>query len=87
MVDHDKLDAEIARQRGQEQLANEAHARNKRVTTRRGAQAKKELARRAAKRRRMFKVVGIWVGVIFVGFLAAAWFMPGAVAWMKGMMK
>jgi hypothetical protein len=87
MADHDKLDAEIARLRGQEQLASEAEARNKRVTTRRGVQAKKELARRAAKRKRMFKVVGIWVGVIFVGFLAAAWFMPNAVIWVKGMMK
>ncbi len=87
MVDHDKLDAEVARQRGQEQLATEAESRNKRVTTRRGLQAKKELARRAAKRARMFKVIGIWVGIIFVGFLGSAWFMPGVVAWMKGMMK
>jgi hypothetical protein len=87
MVDHDKLDSEVARARGQEQLANEAESRNKRVTTRRGVQAKKELARRAAKRKRMFKVIGIWVGVIFVGFLGTAWFMPSMVAWVKGMMK
>jgi hypothetical protein len=27
----------------------------------------------------MFKVAGVWLGVIFIGFLAAAWFSPALI--------
>lgn len=45
-------------------------------------QRKKELARKVAKRKRMFKVAGAWLGVIFIGFLAAAWFSPALINWL-----
>jgi len=83
MADHERLD-DVASDHDRAQLANEETLRNRRITTRRGQQAKKELARRAAKRKRLFKVVAIWVGIIFVGFIAAAWFLPGVITWLKG---
>ena len=57
-------------------LRREAESRDGRIKMRREQQRKKELARKIAKRKRMFKVAGAWLGVIFLGFLVAAWFGP-----------
>jgi hypothetical protein len=63
-------------------LKREADSREGRIKMRREQQAKKDAARRLAKRKRMFKVAGAWLGVIFVGFLAAAWFSPAFINWL-----
>lgn len=63
-------------------LKREADSRDGRIKMRREQQRKKELARKLAKRKRMFKVAGAWLGVIFIGFLAAAWFSPEVIKWL-----
>jgi hypothetical protein len=63
-------------------LKREADSRDGRIKMRREQQRKKELARKAAKRKRMFKVAGVWLGIIFLGFLAAAWFSPDLIKWL-----
>jgi hypothetical protein len=86
MAHEDKLNTQVALEHDQAQLANEEALRKRRIVTRRAQRAKKELAKRAAKRRRMFKVVAAWISAIFVIFLAAAWFLPGVVAWLRGVL-
>jgi hypothetical protein len=68
-------------------LKREAESREGRIKIRRDQQRRKELARRLAKRNRMFKVAGAWVGVLITGFLVVAWFSPAVVTWLHGMMK
>ncbi len=63
-------------------LKREAESRDSRIKIRREQQRKKELARKLAKRKRMFNVAGAWLGVIFIGFLAAAWFSPALINWL-----
>lgn len=61
-------------------LKREADSRDGRIKMRREQQQRKEAARRLAKRKRMFKVAGIWLGMIFLGFLVAAWFAPALIS-------
>lgn len=68
-------------------LKREAESRDNRIKMRRDQQRKKELARKLAKRKRMFKVAGIWIGVLIVGFLVVAWFSPALVTWIHGLGK
>ena len=78
-------DSELERDR--ELLRHEAAGRNKRIKTRREQQLKKDAARRLAKRKQMFKVMGIWIAILVVGFLAVAWFSPKLINWMHGVMR
>ncbi len=68
-------------------LKREAESRDNRIKMRREQQQKKELARKLAKRKRMFKVAGAWVGVLIAGFLVVAWFSPALVTWIHGLGK
>ena len=83
MADRDLRDLENDdRGRDHALLKREADSRESRIKIRREQQAKKEAARRLAKRKRMFKVAGAWLGMIFVGFLAIAWFSPAFINWL-----
>ena len=68
-------------------LKREAESRDGRIKIRREQQRKKELARKLAKRNRMFKVAGAWIGVLIVGFLVVAWFSPALVTWIHSLSK
>jgi hypothetical protein len=75
------------RGRDRELLRREAESRESRIKLRREQQRKKELARKLAKRKRMFKVAGVWLGVIIAGFLVVAWFTPSVVTWLHTLGK
>ena len=75
------------RGRDSELLKREAESRENRIKIRREQQRKKELARKLAKRKRMFKVAGLWLGIIFIGFFVAAWFSQSLVTWIHGLGK
>jgi hypothetical protein len=64
------------RDSGREVLRQEAVQRDKRVRIRKEQQLKKDAVKRLAKRRRMFKVAGVWVVLIVALFLVTAWFAP-----------
>ena len=64
------------RDSGREVLRQEAASRDKRMRLRKEQQLKKDAVKRMAKRRRMFKVAGIWVTVIAIGFFVVVWFSP-----------
>jgi hypothetical protein len=68
-------------------LKREADSRDSRIKLRREQQQRKELKRRIAKRKRAFKLAGIWLGVIIAGFLVVAWFSPALINWVHGMAK
>jgi hypothetical protein len=89
MADRDNArDSETGdRGRDPELLKREADSRDSRIKVRREQQRKKELARKLAKRKRMFKVMGIWLGVLIAGFLLVAWFSPNLVNWVHGLSK
>ena len=84
--DHGR-DGESELERDRELLRREAASRNKRIKTRREQQLKKDAARRLAKRKRMFKVMGIWIAILVIGFLVVAWFSPKLINWMHGVMR
>lgn len=65
-----------------DQLDHEAEDRTRRIKIRRQQRLKKEAAARIQKRKRMLKVATVWVGLIFLGFLAATWFSADFVHWM-----
>lgn len=89
MADRDDLRDLDGDDRGRDPglLKREAESRDNRIKMRRDQQRKKELARKLAKRKRMFKVAGIWIGVLIVGFLVVAWFSPALVTWIHGLGK
>jgi hypothetical protein len=66
-------------------LRREEAQRNKRIKIRREQQLKKEAAKRIAKRKRMFKVAGIWVAVLIAAFLAIVWFSPDIMKFVRSM--
>ena len=89
MADRDDARASSGDDRGRDQdlLKREAESRDGRIKIRREQQQRKELARKLAKRKRMFKVAGAWLGVIIAGFLVVAWFSPALVTWLHGIGK
>ncbi|MAF47036.1 MAG: hypothetical protein QGH73_03405 [Rhodospirillales bacterium] len=68
-------------------LDHEAEDRSRRIKIRRQQRLKKEAAARIQKRKRMFKVAIVWVGLIFLGFLAATWFSADFVHWMDSFLN
>lgn len=75
------------RGRDRDLLKREAESRESRIKLRREQQQRKELARKLAKRKRMFKVAGAWLGVIIAGFLVVAWFSPALINWLHTLSK
>ena len=72
---------------GAQVLAREAAQRNKRIKVRREQQLKKDAAKRIAKRKRMFKVAGVWVAVLIAAFLVVVWFTPEIMKTIRGFMR
>jgi hypothetical protein len=70
---------------GRETLRVEEAQRNKRIKIRRDQQLKKEAVKRLAKRKRMFKVAGIWVAVLIAAFFVVVWFSPDIMKFVRGM--
>lgn len=69
------------RQENLKLLGDEAESREKRIKMRKQQREKADAKRRIAKRKRMFKVAGVWIGIIFVGFFITAWFSKDFVHW------
>ena len=68
-----------------EVLRREEAQRTKRIKIRREQQLKKEAAKRIAKRKRMFKVAGIWVAVLIAAFLVVVWFSPDIMKFVRNL--
>ena len=64
------------RDSGREVLRQEAASRDKRMRLRKEQQLKKEAVKRMAKRRRMFKVAGVWIALLAIAFFVTVWFSP-----------
>lgn len=79
----DDIDDELDSDR--EVLRREEAQRTKRIQVRRDQQLKKEAAKRIAKRKRMFKVAGIWVAVLIAAFLVVVWFTPEIMKFVRSM--
>lgn len=68
-----------------EVLRREDAQRNKRIKIRREQRLKKEAAKRIAKRKRMFKVAGVWVAVLIAAFLVVVWFSADIMKFIRSM--
>jgi hypothetical protein len=73
------------RESGRETLRAEEAQRNKRIKIRREQQLKKEAVKRIAKRKRMFKMAGIWVTVLIAAFLVTVWFSPDIMKYVRSL--
>lgn len=70
-----------------EVLDAEAKDRSRRIKVRRDQRLKKEAIRRAQRRKRIFKLAGVWIGLIFIGFFAATWFSADFVSWLESFLN
>lgn len=62
-------------------LDDEEEGREKRIQLRKRQRLKADAEKKVRKRKRMFKVAGAWIGVIFVGFMVVTWFSKEFVSW------
>jgi len=70
------IDDPKKRAEDQAQLAGEEESRSRRIQNRKASRFKSEMARKAKRRARAFKLVGFWCFAIVAGFLSIAWFAP-----------
>lgn len=68
------FEEERRRKAGAQVLENEAEARAKRIEMRKDQKSKADKSLKEKKRKRVYKIAGIWVALIVAGLFALTWF-------------
>lgn len=73
--------------KNREVLDTESKDRTRRIKIRREQRLKKEAMQRIKRRKRIFKLAGVWIVLIFLGFFAATWFSADFVNWLESLLN